>query len=149
MIYSGSIIFLRQEKYSLDLRLSKNLKTIVLGLIKGKALSPAYSRTENSFVCNYLSPNSVSSCPVGLRILAFRPLSGKLKNTSLSVLRGSAVKITNPFRVSFKPPVLRVVVDSRLLIIRGRSSPSYPADLSSPRRLSPFAVSDHSIGILG
>jgi hypothetical protein len=67
--------------------------------------------TENSFLRNYLSPNRVSSCPVGLRILAFRPLSGKLKNTSLSVLRGSAVKITNPFRVTIKPPVLRVVVD--------------------------------------
>ena len=53
---------------------------------KGKPLSPAKSGTENSFMRNYLSPNSVSSCPVGLRILAFRPLSGKLKNTSLSVL---------------------------------------------------------------
>ena len=51
------------------------------------------------------------SCPVGLRILAFRPLSGKLKNISLSVLCGSAVKIADPFRVNIRPPVLRVVVD--------------------------------------
>jgi len=73
---------------------------------KGKALSSLAA--ENSFVRNYLSRNSVSSCPVGLRILAFRRpcpaavcgVTGKLKNTSLSVLRGSAVKITNPFRVS-------------------------------------------------
>jgi len=54
---------------------------------------------------------SIPSCPVGLRILAFRPLSGKLKNISLSVLCGSAVKIADPFRVNIKPPVLRVVVD--------------------------------------
>jgi len=59
----------------------------------------------------YLSPTRVPSCPVGLRILAFRPLSGKLKNISLSVLCGSAVKTTDPFRVNIKPPLLGVVVD--------------------------------------
>jgi len=53
----------------------------------------------------YLSLDIVSSCPVGLRILALRPLSGKLKNISLSVLCGSAVKIADPFRVNIKPPV--------------------------------------------
>ena len=38
-------------------------------------------------------------------------VSGKLKNISLSVLCGSAVKIADPFRVTIKPPFLRVVVD--------------------------------------
>jgi len=59
----------------------------------------------------YLSPTRVPSCPVGLRILAFRPLSGKLKNISLSVLCDSAVKTRDPFRVNIKPPLLGVVVD--------------------------------------
>ncbi|MBW2004542.1 MAG: hypothetical protein JRI72_07985 [Deltaproteobacteria bacterium] len=59
----------------------------------------------------YLLLEIVPSCPVGLRILAFRPLNGKLKNISLSVLCDSAVKIADPFRVNIKPPVLRVVVD--------------------------------------
>ena len=53
----------------------------------------------------YLSLDRVPSCPIGLRILAFRPLSGKLKNIFLSVLCGSAVKIADPFRVDIKPPV--------------------------------------------
>ena len=51
--------------------------------------------------------------PGRLGILTFRPLSGKLKNISLSVLCGSAVKTLDPFRVNIKPPVLRVVVDFR------------------------------------
>ena len=59
----------------------------------------------------YLSLDIIPSCPIGLRILAFRPLSGKLKNISLSVLCGSAVKIADPFRVNIGPPVLRMVVD--------------------------------------
>jgi len=59
----------------------------------------------------YLYLTRVSSCPVGLKILAFRRLSGKLKNISLSVLCGSAVKTADLFRVNIKPPVLRVVVD--------------------------------------
>jgi hypothetical protein len=63
----------------------------------------------------YLSPTRVPSCPLGLRILAFRPLTGKLQNISLSVLCGSAVKTTHPFRVNIKPPVLQVVVDCNII----------------------------------
>ncbi len=64
-----------------------------------------------SIIDRYLSPTKVPPCPLGLRILAFRPLSGKLKKSSLSVLCGSAVKTTDPFRVNIKPPILRAVVD--------------------------------------
>jgi hypothetical protein len=72
-------------------------------------------------------------------ILAFRPLSGKLKNTSLSVLRGSAVKITNPFRVTIKPPFLGVVVDSQPVIFTKPKGP-YQDLVVSPSSRKVYAI---------
>jgi len=53
----------------------------------------------------------VSSYPVGLRILAFRPLSGKLKKHISQRSPRLCGENYRPFRVNIKPPFLGEVID--------------------------------------